>query len=77
MKNVALKSIFLLSVIVMVDYLLMILVGCISDYAGCTTTYFECTFCTIGKFVIAISAIVFMFLMMHDFKSIVAKPKSD
>tara|TARA_R110001583_G_scaffold189508_2_gene352574 strand:+ start:1260 stop:1493 length:234 start_codon:yes stop_codon:yes gene_type:complete len=77
MKDLALKSLFLLSVFVMVDYFIMILVGCISNYAGCTTTYFECTFCTIGKFVFAISAILFVFMMRHDFKSIVAKPKSD
>lgn len=77
MKNMALKSLFFLSVIAMVDYMLMILVGCISNYAGCSTTYFECTFCTIGKSIIAISTILLIFLMLPDFKSMGAKPKSD
>lgn len=75
MKDVALKGLFLLSVFVMVDYLIMIVIGCVSSSMGCTLDYYECTFCTIGKSLFGISSILFVGLMMGDFKALLKKPR--
>jgi len=76
MKDLALKSIFLISIFLMVDYLIMITVGCASSYLGCTSNYFECTFCTIGKIVLLISSILFIASIMPDIKSLVKGPRT-
>lgn len=75
MRDVALKSLFLVSVLLMVDYLIMIVVGCVSGYLDCTANYYECTFCTIGKSVFGLSAILFVIAMKGDFKSLRKNPK--
>ncbi len=74
MKEVVLKSLFLVSVFLMADYLIMIVVGCVSGYLDCTANYYECTFCTIGKSVFGISAILFFFAMKGDFKPLRKTP---
>lgn len=73
MKNVVLKGLFLLSVFIMLDYLIMIVIGCISSSMGCTLDYYECTFCTIGKSLFGISSILFVGLMLGDFKALLKK----
>ena len=77
MKEVVLKSLFLLSVFLMVDYLIMIIVGCVSGYLDCTANYFDCTYCTIGKSVFGISAILFFIAVKGDFKSMRKNPRSN
>lgn len=69
MKEVALKWLFLVSVFILVDFLIMIVVGCVSGYLDCSNTYYECTFCTIGKYLVGISAMLFVLMMANDFKS--------
>ena len=70
MKEVALKWLFLVSVFILLDYLIMIIVGCVSGYFDCSSNYYECTFCTIGKYLVGISAILFALMMINDFKSV-------
>jgi hypothetical protein len=77
MKDLALKSLFLLSVFVMVDYILMIAVGCVSSIMGFTADYYNCAFCDIGKSVMLVSSILFIIVIMPDIKSLVKRPKLD
>ncbi len=75
MFTIALKSLFLLPLIFIVDYIVMILIGCVSCYFGVATDFYECSFCTIGKFVLLISAIAFIGVLIPDIKSLFKKPK--
>jgi hypothetical protein len=75
MLSLALKSLFLLPLIFIVDYIVMILIGCVSCYFGAATDFYECSFCTIGKFVLLISAILFIAILFPDIKSLFKKPR--
>ncbi|MBD1260864.1 hypothetical protein HZY62_09725 [Maribacter polysiphoniae] len=77
MKDIAIKSLFLLSVLVMVDYLIMIIVGCVSNYLGCSLNYFECAFCTIGQSVFGFSLLLLGVTMVKDIKSLHTRSKSE
>ena len=70
MKNVVLKSLFILPLIAFVDYVIMIMVGCASQFFGTTTNFYECTFCTIGKSVFVVSILAFLVIVFLDIKSI-------
>ena len=76
MLGLALKSLFLLPLIFIVDYIIMILIGCVSCYFGAATDFYECSFCTIGKFVLLGSAIFFVIVLLPDIKSLFKKPKT-
>lgn len=61
----------------MVDYLIMITVGCVSNIMGFTADYYECAFCDIGKSVVLVSSILFIIVMTPDIKSMIKGPKAD
>ncbi len=71
MKTLLLKSVFLLAAFVMIDYLIMIIVGCVSGIIGFSADYYECTFCEIGKTLLLISSIVFIAIIAPDIKSVI------
>lgn len=75
MKSLALKSLFLLSVIAFVDYIIMISVGCIGSIFGFNNYFYECTFCTIGKIVLFISIISMITILYLDYKASFEKEK--
>lgn len=77
MKNIALKSLFLIPAIFFVDYIIMIVIGCVTCYLGFTSDFYDCTFCNIGKIVIAASILLFIVAMIPDIKSLFNKPKKD
>lgn len=66
MKDLALKSLVILPLLVFVDFLIMIAVGCTSSLFGLTNYFYECTFCTIGKFVIIISVLAYFSILFFD-----------
>ena len=70
MKDVVLKGLVILPIIAFVDYVLMALVGCVSCALGSTTNFYECAFCTIGKFVFGASILLFIGLLFFEYKSI-------
>jgi hypothetical protein len=76
MLGLALKSLFLLPLIFIVDYIIMILIGCVSCYFGAATDFYECSYCSIGKFVLLVSAILFVVVLFPDIKSLFKKPKT-
>jgi hypothetical protein len=67
MKEIVLKVFVILPIIVFVDYFIMIVVGCISSCFGFNANFYECTFCTIGKVVMTISLMVFLYIVTLDF----------
>jgi len=68
MKDIALKSLVILPLIAFVDYIIMIVVGCTSSLIGSTDNFYECTFCTIGKVVLAISVLAYVSMLIFEVK---------
>ena len=77
MKNIALKSLFLIPALFFVDYIIMIIIGCVTCYLGCATDFYECSFCNIGKIVLAVSLVVFIVALIPDIKSLFNKRKKE
>lgn len=77
MKNIALKSLFLIPALFFVDYIIMIIIGCVTCFLGCTTDFYECSFCNIGKIVLAVSLVAFIVALIPDVKSLISKPKAE
>ena len=73
MKNIALKSLFLIPAIFFVDYIIMITIGCITCYLGAASGFYDCAFCNIGKIVLGVSLILFVVALIPDVKSIISK----
>lgn len=71
MKDIALKSLVILPLIVFVDFLIMIIVGCTSSLFGFTETFYQCTFCTIGEVVLGISVLAYISMLFFDIKMFV------
>lgn len=69
MKSLALKSVFLISVIAFIDYLVMITVGCMGSLFGFNNQFYECTFCTIGKVVLLVSIASIIAILYLDYKA--------
>lgn len=69
MKEVVLKSLIVLTLIVFVDYIIMIIVGCTSCLFGFSNEFYQCAFCTIGKIVLFSSILVFMLFVGYEIKS--------
>jgi hypothetical protein len=68
MKDIALKSLVILPLIAFVDYIIMIVVGCTSNLIGSTDNFYECTFCAIGKVVLAISVLAYVSMLIFEVK---------
>ena len=73
MKNIALKSLFLIPALFFVDYIVMIIIGCVTCYLGAASGFYDCAFCNIGKIVLAVSLIVFIAALIPDIKSLLSK----
>jgi hypothetical protein len=66
MKDIALKALVMLPIIAFIDYLIMIVVGCSCSLFGFGSNFYECTFCTIGKIVMIVSLLAFLFVVSLD-----------
>lgn len=66
MKNIILKALVILPIIVFVDYIIMIVVGCSGSLFGFNSTFYECTFCTIGKSLFLVSLLAFLVVVSLD-----------
>ncbi len=75
MKDVVLKGLVILPIIVFFDYILMALVGCVSCALGSTANFYECGFCTISKFVFGASILLFIGFLFIEYKAINGKNK--
>ena len=68
MQDLALKSLFIIPILFIVDYMVMIMVGCVSSLFGFTSN-----FSSIGKIVILISLVVFVMALIPDIKALFKK----
>ncbi len=68
MEYLALKSLFIIPVLFIVDYMIMLMVGSISHILGFTSN-----FSSIGMVVIVISLVVFMMALTPEIKALVKK----
>lgn len=71
MENLALKSLFVIPIIFIVNYMVMLMVGCISYLLGFTSN-----FGSIGMVVIPISLVVFIMALTPEIKALLKKRKS-
>ncbi len=76
MKDIVLKSLFIIPALFFVDYIIMIAIGCISCYLGSTSEFYECSFCNIGKFVLLASIIALIALLIPDVKALFSNHKT-
>lgn len=75
MKEIALKSLVILPIIAFVDYLIMIIVGMTGSVFGFNSNFYECTFCTIGETVFAVSFLGFLLIITLDIISYIKKKR--
>ncbi|MGZ0016646.1 hypothetical protein [Yeosuana sp. AK3] len=68
MGNLALKSLFIIPVLFIVDYMVMLMAGSISHLLGFTSS-----FSSIGMIVILISLVVFIMALIPEIKVLVKK----
>jgi len=60
--------IFLISLLFFIDYVLMMLLGCITSVLGFGNDFYCGTYCLIGKIVLGATAVLFIFLIFTDTK---------
>ncbi|WP_166961376.1 hypothetical protein [Yeosuana marina] len=68
MENLALKSLFIIPVLFIADYMVMLMVGSISHLLGFTTS-----FSSIGMVVILVSLVVFIMALTPEIKALIKK----
>ena len=68
MKNIFLKTVLLLPLLFFVSYLLMMIIGCTAYFLGFNPTFYDCTYCSIGKVLGAISILVIIAAILPDIK---------
>lgn len=73
--NLFIKSVFLLSLIAFLDFLFMVVLGCTACALGSASTFYSCTYCSIGKIVLLVSAIAFIVAIAPDIRSMLTNKK--
>ncbi len=71
--SLLLKIGFILPLILFVDYLLMVVLGCATCLFGFGDNFYCGTYCIFGKILLGISGIFFFYLLFPDIKSIFKK----
>lgn len=66
MKDIALKSLVILPIIVFVDFLIILIIGLVGNILGFNSNFYECTFCTISEIVFTISILGFLLVITLD-----------
>jgi hypothetical protein len=73
-SSLLLKLFVVLPSILFLDYLLMVLLGCATCLFGFGEDFYCGTYCTMGKIILALSAVLFLFLIFPDIKEIIKNP---
>lgn len=68
--SILFKVCFLLPLLLFVDYIIMVVIGCTTCLFGFGDNFYCGTYCIIGKIVLAVSAILFLFLIFPDIKGL-------
>jgi len=64
----AIKVLLLIPLLLFVDYVVMILFGGVSNLFGCSDSFYCGPYCTIGKLVLGLSVVIFLFLTFQEIK---------
>ena len=70
------KLFFLLSFILFIDFISMIIIGCSCSIFGLGNDFYCTPYCTIGKIVIGLSALLFGYLIYPDFAQLFNSSKN-
>ncbi len=68
--RILIKMILLLPLIIFIDYVLMVLLGCASCIIGFEESFFCGPFCFIGKGILFLSAVLFISLFLRDLRKL-------
>jgi hypothetical protein len=68
--SILIKVFLILPLLVFIDYVLMILIGCASCLFGAEKNFYCGSYCIAGKIILIITALFFIFLIYPDIKSI-------
>ncbi len=60
------KALLLLPAILFADFLFMTLLGCLTNRLGCGEEFYCGLYCVIGKGILLLSAIIFVYLLLQD-----------
>lgn len=60
------KLLFLLPILLFIDYLVMIGLGCTTSLFGFGNEFYCGTYCLIGKMIIGVTTLLFLFLIFTD-----------
>jgi hypothetical protein len=74
--SILVKVFFVLPLLIFVDYILMAILGCTTCLFGLGEDFYCGSFCLAGKIILALSAIVFGYIILPDIKAIF-KPKKN
>ena len=72
---ILIKIFFVLPFIIFVDYVLMAVLGCTTSLFGSGEEFYCTSFCLAGKIILALSAILFGYLIFPDIKAILKVKK--
>ncbi len=74
--KIFLKFFLVLPLILVADYLLMTLFGCSTCLFGLGNEFYCGPFCSVGKIILALSAIFFGYLVYPDIKALINSRKN-
>lgn len=69
--RILIKMIVLLPLIIFVDYVLMVLLGCASSIIGCGDSFYCGPYCFMGKGILLLSAVLFISLLLPDIRKLI------
>jgi len=69
-KSILIKTLVVLPIILFVDYILMVVIGCTSCLFGFGENFYCSSYCLFGKIILGVSFIFFFFIVLPDIKMI-------
>ncbi len=66
MKDIVLKALIILPIIVFVDFLIMTVIGLTGSFLGFNKNFYECTFCRISEIIFVLSFLGFLLVITLD-----------
>lgn len=69
--SLMLKVFVLLPVLIFIDYILMVIIGCATCLFGLGDDFYCGPYCLFGKIILGLSAAFFIFIIFPDIKNII------
>jgi hypothetical protein len=74
--QLAIKVFVIFPVLILLDYVFMILLGCTTCFFGLGNDFYCGPYCLIGKIIVGLTAVLFFFLIFPNIKAIFKIPKN-